>query len=447
MINERVGRINFAGTRVDLSEGSIDAHKSGQNSILIVVTGEFTLPGNPPRLFTQTFFLAGQGTSFYCCNSVLRLLPTPTRPPAPVHVAPVVAAPVHVPAPPAPQPVVQASQPIPPSAPIQQPQQQAAPVHQAPPSQPQQVQQHATEHDEQHIQKSMQATLNALEDEDDNQQQEEEEEEPVEPVIEEPIDTGPKSYLDMLKKGTKSTVPAPAPVAAKSKSKPVASAAAPTNHAVTKAPGTTGGDDKKKTDNHHNNGAHTSPSTGAIKPKTSSGSDRPRPPSLYINKLPLDATEDELKHLFTKFGDVAIRRVDVAVGKGYAFVDLDGEESLKTILADVAATGPYSIKGTEISVEERKQSNKKNQSSGGRGGGGGGDRHRSSGGGGTSSGGERGPRRERTNNTGGSGGDSRPATSGGPSKGGSAGTGSGNRPPRTGPAAGGEHKPVKTTSA
>ena len=69
-------------------------------------------------------------------------------------------------------------------------------------------------------------------------------------------------------------------------------------------------------------------------------------------------SEDELKHLFTKFGETSIRRIDVALGKGYAFVDLDGEESLKTILADVASTGPYRIKGIDISVEERKQSNK-----------------------------------------------------------------------------------------
>ena len=57
-IRKRVGELNLAGARVDLTEGSVDAQRSDNNGVFLMVTGEFTQPDMVPRRFVQTFFLA-----------------------------------------------------------------------------------------------------------------------------------------------------------------------------------------------------------------------------------------------------------------------------------------------------------------------------------------------------------------------------------------------------
>jgi hypothetical protein len=61
-IRERVQELNLAGARFDLSEGSLDAHRSENGGVLVLATGVCTVPGHVARNFVQTFFLASQVT-------------------------------------------------------------------------------------------------------------------------------------------------------------------------------------------------------------------------------------------------------------------------------------------------------------------------------------------------------------------------------------------------
>jgi hypothetical protein len=73
------------GTGVDLKEGTVDAQKTENDAVLLVVTGSFTHPTLGTRPFMQNFVLASQinpssgqantGASYYVRNSVFRLLP------------------------------------------------------------------------------------------------------------------------------------------------------------------------------------------------------------------------------------------------------------------------------------------------------------------------------------------------------------------------------------
>jgi hypothetical protein len=58
-----VSELNLAGARVDLTDGSIDAQRSDNSGVLLMVTGEFTQPDLVPRRFVQTFFLSSQANA------------------------------------------------------------------------------------------------------------------------------------------------------------------------------------------------------------------------------------------------------------------------------------------------------------------------------------------------------------------------------------------------
>jgi hypothetical protein len=94
-IREKVESLNLAGAKVDLTNGSIDAQRSDNNAVFLVVTGKFTMPGKSPRPFIQSFFLVCQNggksdaqPSYYVRNSVFRLFgdddATNVTPPTPV---------------------------------------------------------------------------------------------------------------------------------------------------------------------------------------------------------------------------------------------------------------------------------------------------------------------------------------------------------------------------
>lgn len=59
-IRAKAAEFNLAGARFDLSDGSVDAQKSENNGIFVLVTGQFTVADQPSRLFTQSFFLSIQ---------------------------------------------------------------------------------------------------------------------------------------------------------------------------------------------------------------------------------------------------------------------------------------------------------------------------------------------------------------------------------------------------
>ena len=292
-INNRVREINFVGSRVDLSEGSIDAQKSEPSNILIVVNGDIALPGKSVRPFVQTFLLAGQGggTSFYCRNSILRLLPAPA--PVVVQAAP---APVVVPV----VPQFQSSAPVP--TPV------AAPAPVAP------VAAVTADLHKLHVEPVRAAPTPA----------------PVpvpvpEPVVEEP--KGPKSWADRLKSASTTEPPKPATgvkvIRSAPKPAPVAAAAS-------------------KPEASSSNGK---PAEAGAKPAAKTV------PAIYVRNVAADATKEELQAVFASFG--AIKRVDIVADKGIAFLDLDSEDTLKAILAHTSAS-PMEFKGATLKVEERK---------------------------------------------------------------------------------------------
>ncbi len=331
-INNKVREANFTGTRVDLSEGSIDAQKSDTyNCILIVVTGEFSLPGRSPKLFVQTFFLAGQGNgaSYYCRNSVLRLLATPTVAPTPA---------------PAPQPVVPASVPA---------QHTPQPQYNAPVD---------SEHEsvaDLHAKMQVQATLASIEDFEEPapvkpssipatasapmEEPEETYEEPA-PVIEEP--KGPRSYLDMVKKGTAVPVSATTSTRVVRTTKPTPiPAVTPTPAAIAKS---TSRSATKSVEVRNGNGAN-----GEVKNKSKSTS-VVRNHSLFLSKLPADATTSDVEQLFSGYKV----NISVLAEKGFAFADFDNEVTMKEALAKVTESSVI-IRNTTISIEEKKQIPKK----------------------------------------------------------------------------------------
>jgi hypothetical protein len=59
-IRECISELQLTGCRLDLSEGSIDAQRSEQGGVFLVVTGNLMLPGKPYHHFVQSFFLACQ---------------------------------------------------------------------------------------------------------------------------------------------------------------------------------------------------------------------------------------------------------------------------------------------------------------------------------------------------------------------------------------------------
>jgi len=80
-IRKRVLELNLAGSKVDLSEGSLDAHRSEGNGVIMVATGLFTpADSTESSPFVQTFFLSSQKTaSYFVRNSVFRIVGGPVK--------------------------------------------------------------------------------------------------------------------------------------------------------------------------------------------------------------------------------------------------------------------------------------------------------------------------------------------------------------------------------
>ncbi len=151
----------------------------------------------------------------------------------------------------------------------------------------------------------------------------------------------------MLKRGTKSVVAPASKAKASAAPSSTATVAKHTPAATTAAVHST---EDKKTSNF---GEHHGASNGVAKTKPAFVPAAAVKPALYISKLPLDATQEEVRGLFTKFGATAVKSVDIPAGKGFAFVDVENDAVLKAILADVSSS-LYTIKGAEVMVEEKK---------------------------------------------------------------------------------------------
>jgi hypothetical protein len=83
-IKARIAELSLPdGVTVDLKEGTVDAQRSENDAVFLLVTGRFIHPGQSPRPFVQSFVLAlqanpaavpGSAASYYVRNSVFRIL-------------------------------------------------------------------------------------------------------------------------------------------------------------------------------------------------------------------------------------------------------------------------------------------------------------------------------------------------------------------------------------
>lgn len=63
-IRRRIAELNLAGSKVDFSEGSLDAQRSENNGVIVVAVGKFTpSTSSLPLPFLQTFFLSYQANN------------------------------------------------------------------------------------------------------------------------------------------------------------------------------------------------------------------------------------------------------------------------------------------------------------------------------------------------------------------------------------------------
>ncbi|MBI4640593.1 MAG: RNA-binding protein, partial [Candidatus Tectomicrobia bacterium] len=83
---------------------------------------------------------------------------------------------------------------------------------------------------------------------------------------------------------------------------------------------------------------------------------------LYVGNLSYQTTEEELRQLFSTYGKVVSARI--VQGKGFGFVEIEGEEEAKRAKEGLNATD---LRGRTIRVDEARP-----RQDGPRGGGGGG---------------------------------------------------------------------------
>ena len=59
-IRAAISSLNLKNTKVDLSNGYIDAQKSANNGVVVVVVGQLSFPGGTGKPFVQSFLLSNQ---------------------------------------------------------------------------------------------------------------------------------------------------------------------------------------------------------------------------------------------------------------------------------------------------------------------------------------------------------------------------------------------------
>lgn len=346
-IRERVSMLNLAGARLDLSEGSIDAQRSEQNGVFLMVTGKFTMPQCTPRPFVQSFFLACQASStqkasmasYYVRNSAFRLgdvqgevaVSNDASAAAVPFAAPVEVAPV---TPPEVAPELQPEA-LPSVADIaatatdsaDQNGSALAPDASPAPADAPEVDADAT---------AAPVVVSSFEEYVAETQFR------VEDVVDTPpsasatanaaVSSKPKSYADVAKwtDGTVAPAPAPAPTTRKAKAARGANAAS--------------ADPAKET-------SAAPPAAAAVEESEGSAATRP-PRSIYVNQVHASVTEEELLRLFGGFG--VVKRASVHAGRGFAFVDFADSESVAGILARFdEEPSHFTLQGQLMGVEAR----------------------------------------------------------------------------------------------
>jgi RNA recognition motif-containing protein len=78
---------------------------------------------------------------------------------------------------------------------------------------------------------------------------------------------------------------------------------------------------------------------------------------LFVGGLPPDATEDEIRALFTQYGKVfsisLARDVFKGTCKGFGFIEMEGHEAR----AAIAALAGHSLRGQMLKVNEERPKN------------------------------------------------------------------------------------------
>ena len=269
-IKARIAELSLPeGVTVDLKEGSVDAQKSENESVFLMVTGRFIHPNFEPRSFVQSFVLASQvnpaasqtsGTSYYVRNSVFRTIAPEVQTRV---IERVVEVPVEIPVP----------------APT------LAPVHTSEPEPPKEE---APEIDENVWSQPSSAIVEQLETEPEREVQ-----------GEEPGPPAPRSFADMVRSWGP---PAPSNnsdrVQYNLEKQPSAKPAVVADERKENVPMT----------------AHHQPSR-----------------SIFVNHVDAAHKQAEIESFFSKFGQVT--NVDLPQGRGYAFVEFADHESIQAVLA------------------------------------------------------------------------------------------------------------------
>ena len=354
-IRKRVEELNYLNAEVDLSDGFIDVQKSSINSvesILVIVTGHFSLREIRSRPFSSSFILAKperKDASYYVHNSVFRLISDRgviEDGAAPAAQAVSLKAGAADPASSTPQEEITRSS-----------SNNNISKDKGP----------SSERKNSNIESSKAAATKPAATEVTKPPQEGASSSAGDTKSGSSTDNTaaaasavPKSYADMAKKISAAPVPAPAPTARTSKH-PGASGAP--------SDGSSKDDDKVGA----SKGAKKSGGRGSSGQSSENA-------SMYVRYLTSQVTEADLRDVFDTFGDIL--RVDISNGKGFAFIDFSSRAALMAVLA---SNTTFTLHGANLKVEER--SSKASPGSGGKGSGSGDKEGGGGGGGGSGSGG------------------------------------------------------------
>lgn len=396
-IREKIQQLPLIGARVDLSEGSMDAHSSENNGVVLLVTGQVTLSNKQPRQFVQTFFLSPQSSSnqkstmasFFVRNSMFRflnssqnddgvnggILSTETIPDyTSSHSTATIAIQTTASEPSEysddrnlAEKVSQLSQA---SVATATSSSQTSSNQPPPQAEPEAVEDHSEEQElaEEQVEAqeevvdviveeteynngegnvdtneayletdyNFESTTTEIEYDSANYDPVQADTTPVPTSPPAPLPPSPpKSFADVVKRLADDRAAASRPAA----SAPVVGNTKSAKSSSSKRGYARGGED--------GNGGQDTPTQSHVVPIQ-------KPPSqcqsLYVNQIPDDVTEEELLQLFTKFGNV--EAINLNTGKGYGFVDYSDSAGARLALSQ-ADSELFLLKGKRLKIEER----------------------------------------------------------------------------------------------
>ncbi len=118
--------------------------------------------------------------------------------------------------------------------------------------------------------------------------------------------------------------------------------------------------------------------------------------NLFVGNLPFTATEDELRDMFSAFGEVQQVRImtdrDTGKSRGFAFVEMTDDDAAAKAVSDLNGR---ELGGRALTINEARPKPERRGGFGSGGGGGFGGKRRGGGGGGGGRSGSRGPRTPR----------------------------------------------------